>query len=304
MGWTEIVIQVTRDQAEALSDALMESGALSVSVEDADEGTVAEQPLFGEPGMEPTEAAWERSRVVALADVDTDHAMIVNDAAKAIGLDYALPFALRSVEEQDWVRLTQSQFEPIHIGKRIWVVPSWHEAPEPDALVLELDPGLAFGTGSHPTTRLCMEWLEQHAADAATLLDYGCGSGILALVARKLGAQHVIGVDIDPQALESARFNSERNNCEIEYHLPEAFVRSYSENQTFAIVVANILAGPLQLMAPMLAGRVAPGGSLVLSGVLDRQAQEVIAAYAPYLELSVWAEHEGWVTLAGRAPME
>ncbi|ASU40667.1 50S ribosomal protein L11 methyltransferase [Herbaspirillum sp. meg3] len=304
MGWTEIVIQVTRDQAEALSDALMEAGALSVSVEDADEGTTAEQPLFGEPGMEPAEAAWERSRVVALADVDADHATIVTDAAKAIGLDYALPFALRSVEEQDWVRLTQSQFDPIHIGKRIWVVPSWHDAPEPDALVLELDPGLAFGTGSHPTTRLCMEWLEEHAANTSTVLDYGCGSGILALVAKKLGAQHVIGVDIDPQALESARFNSERNACEIEYHLPEAFVRTYPENQTFAIVVANILAGPLQLMAPMLAGRVAPGGSLVLSGVLDRQADEVIAAYAPYIALSVWAEHEGWVALAGQAPTE
>jgi len=304
MGWTEIVIQVTRDQAEALSDALMEAGALSVSVEDADEGTIDEQPLFGEPGMEPTEAAWERSRVVALADVDADHATIVTDAAKAIGLDYALPFALRAVEEQDWVRLTQSQFDPIHIGKNIWVVPSWHDAPEPDALVLELDPGLAFGTGSHPTTRLCMEWLEQHAVNAATVLDYGCGSGILALVAKKLNAAHVIGVDIDPQALESARFNSERNACEIEYHLPEAFVRQYPESQTFAIVVANILAGPLQLMAPMLAGRVAPGGALVLSGVLDRQAQEVIAAYAPYLTLSVWAEHEGWVALSGQAPTE
>lgn len=302
MGWTEIVIQVTRDQAEALSDALMEAGALSVSVEDADEGTVAEQPLFGEPGMEPTEAAWERSRVVALADIDADHATIVNDATKAIGLEYALPFALRSVADQDWVRLTQSQFEPIHIGQRIWVVPSWHDAPEPDALVLELDPGLAFGTGSHPTTRLCMEWLEQNAVDATTVLDYGCGSGILALVAKKLGAQQVIGVDIDPQALESAAFNSERNACEIEYHLPEAFVRVYPESQTFAIVVANILAGPLQLMAPMLAGRVAPGGSLVLSGVLDRQADDVIAAYAPYLKLSVWAEHEGWVALAGQAP--
>ena len=304
MGWTEIVIQVTRDQAEALSDALMEAGALSVSVEDADEGTVDEQPLFGEPGMEPAEAAWERSRVVALADVDANHATIVTDAAKAIGLDYALPFALRPVEEQDWVRLTQSQFDPIHIGKRIWVVPSWHDAPEPDALVLELDPGLAFGTGSHPTTRLCMEWLEEHAANASTVLDYGCGSGILALVAKKLGAQEVIGVDIDPQALESARFNSERNACEIDYHLPEAFVRIYPENHAFAIVVANILAGPLQLMAPMLAGRVAPGGSLVLSGVLDRQAEEVIAAYAPYIALTVWAEHEGWVALAGQAPTE
>jgi ribosomal protein L11 methyltransferase len=303
MGWTEIVIQVTRDQAEAFSDALMEAGALSVSVEDADEGTVAEQPLFGEPGMEPAEAAWERSRVVALADVDANHAAIVADAAKAIGLAYALPFALRSVEEQDWVRLTQSQFDPIHIGQRIWVVPSWHDAPEPDALVLELDPGLAFGTGSHPTTRLCMEWLEGNVnAGTPTVLDYGCGSGILALVAKKLEVAQVIGVDIDPQALESAQFNSERNRCAIDYYLPEAFVRHFAENQTFSVVVANILAGPLQLMAPMLSGRVAPGGSLVLSGVLDRQADEVIAAYAPYIKLHVWAEHEGWVALTGQAP--
>lgn len=302
MSWTEIVIEVPRSQAEALSDALMAAGALSVSVEDADEGTVAEQPLFGEPGMEPVEAAWERSRVVALSDDHADHATIVNDAVKAIGLDYALPFALRAVAEQDWVRLTQSQFDPIHIGRRIWVVPSWHVAPDPDALVLELDPGLAFGTGSHPTTRLCMEWLEQHAADAPSVLDYGCGSGILALVAKKLGAPQVVGVDIDPQALESARFNSARNACEIDYFLPEAFVGQFPEQQSFAIVVANILAGPLQLIAPMLAGRVAPGGSLVLSGVLDRQAEEVIAAYAPYLPLRVWSESEGWVALAGRIP--
>jgi len=302
MSWTEIVIEVARDQAEALSDALMDAGALSVSVEDADEGTDAEQPLFGEPGMEPKESAWERSRVVALADVDANHATIVADAVAALGLDYALPFALRPVAEQDWVRLTQSQFEPIHIGKRIWVVPSWHDAPDPDALVLELDPGLAFGTGSHPTTRLCMEWLEAHLAAAPTVLDYGCGSGILALVAKKLGSPVVVGVDIDPQALESARFNSERNHCEIDYYLPEAFAQAYPVGQTFAVVVANILAGPLQVMAPMLAGRVAAGGALVLSGVLDRQADEVIAAYAPYISLTVWAEHEGWVALAGQLP--
>lgn len=302
MSWTEIVIEVARDQAEALSDALMDAGALSVSVEDADEGTDAEQPLFGEPGMEPKESAWERSRVVALADVDANHATIVADAVAALGLDYALPFALRPVAEQDWVRLTQSQFEPIHIGKHIWVVPSWHDAPDPDALVLELDPGLAFGTGSHPTTRLCMEWLEAHLAAAPTVLDYGCGSGILALVAKKLGSPVVVGVDIDPQALESARFNSERNHCEIDYYLPEAFAQAYPVGQTFAVVVANILAGPLQVMAPMLAGRVAAGGALVLSGVLDRQADEVIAAYAPYISLTVWAEHEGWVALAGQLP--
>src|SRR5450830_795178 len=206
MSWTEIVIEVPLTDAENLSDALMEAGALSVSVEDADEGTASEQPLFGEPGMEPKEAAWQRSRVVVLAEVDADHAAIVSTAAAACGVP-APPYSLRPVAAQDWVRLTQSQFDPIHIGKNIWVVPSWHDAPEPDALVLELDPGLAFGTGSHPTTRLCMEWLEQHAVNAATVLDYGCGSGILALVAKKLNAAHVIGVDIDPQALESARFN-------------------------------------------------------------------------------------------------
>ncbi|WP_050469769.1 50S ribosomal protein L11 methyltransferase [Herbaspirillum chlorophenolicum] len=303
MGWVEIVIEVAREQAEALSDALMEAGALSVSVEDADEGTDAERPLFGEPGMEPDEAAWDRSRVVALAGKDADLATIVADATTAIGLGYALPFATREVEEQDWVRLTQSQFEPIHIGQRIWVVPSWHDAPQDsDALVLELDPGLAFGTGSHPTTRLCMEWLETNATQTRTLLDYGCGSGILALVAAKVGVPQVIGVDIDPQALEAANYNSARNQCEVAYFLPEAFAQAHPEGERFEVVVANILAGPLQLMAPMLAGRVAPGGALVLSGVLDRQAQEVIAAYAPYIPLTVWAEHEGWVALAGRLP--
>ena len=211
MSWTEIVIEIARDNAEAMSDALMEAGALSVSVEDADEGTDAEQPLFGEPGMEPKEAAWERSRVVALTDVDADQAAIVATAAQAVGMAEVPAFTMRPVEEQDWVRLTQSQFAPIHIGKNIWVVPSWHEAPDPDGLILELDPGLAFGTGSHPTTRLCMEWLEAHPAPGKSVLDYGCGSGILAMVAKKLGAQTVAGVDIDPQAIESARHGQVRH---------------------------------------------------------------------------------------------
>ena len=202
MSWTEIVIEVARTHAEALSDALMEAGALSVSVEDADFGTDAEQPLFGEPGMEPTEAAWEHSRVVALTPLEADQASIVAEAAQAVGLAASdVAFTLRAVEEQDWVRLTQSQFEPIHIGKNIWVVPSWHDAPDPQALVLELDPGLAFGTGSHPTTRLCMEWLEAHPPVGLSVLDYGCGSGILAMVAAKLGSTDVIGIDIDPQAV-------------------------------------------------------------------------------------------------------
>jgi ribosomal protein L11 methyltransferase len=300
MSWTEIVIEVARRHAESLSDALMESGALSVSVEDADEGTEAEQPLFGEPGMEPTEAAWEHSRVVALAEAGADHAAIVAQAQAACALPQ-LPYTLRPVAEQDWVRLTQSQFEPIHIGKNIWVVPSWHEAPDPAALVLELDPGLAFGTGSHPTTRLCMEWLETHVPQGSSVLDYGCGSGILAMVAKKLGAAKVIGIDIDPQAIESAHYNAERNHCEIDYYLPDQFAHSAdaADRPLFDIVVANILSSPLKLMAPMLAGRVAPGGALVLSGVLDRQAGEVVAAYAPFLKLSVWAERDGWVALAG-----
>jgi ribosomal protein L11 methyltransferase len=300
MSWTEIVIEVARDHAELLSDALMEAGALSVSVEDADEGTEAEQPLFGEPGMEPAEAAWERSRVVALAASDADHAAIVSDAATASGLVAAPPYTLRAVEEQDWVRLTQSQFDPIHIGKNIWVVPSWHDAPDPNGLILELDPGLAFGTGSHPTTRLCMEWLEAHAPQGLSVLDYGCGSGILAMVSKKLGAATVTGVDIDPQAIQAARDNSDRNRCEVEYHLPEQF-SSAAQGKTFDVVVANILSSPLKLMAPMLASRVAPGGALVLSGILVRQADEVAAAYAPFLNMSVWADHEGWVVLSGHS---
>ncbi|MEC5159611.1 50S ribosomal protein L11 methyltransferase [Janthinobacterium sp. CG_S6] len=300
MSWTEIVIEIARDNAEALSDALMEAGALSVSVEDADEGTDAEQPLFGEPGMEPEEAAWEHSRVVALTDVDADQSAIVAAAAKAIRLKTVPAFTLRAVAEQDWVRLTQSQFAPIHIGKNIWVVPSWHEAPDPEGLILELDPGLAFGTGSHPTTRLCMEWLEANPAPGKTVLDYGCGSGILAMVAKKLDSGVVNGVDIDPQAIESARDNALRNKCDIEYFLPDTFAKSAHAGQRFDTVVANILSSPLKVMAPMLSGRVADGGALILSGVLARQANEVIDAYAPFIKLGVWAEQDGWVALHGR----
>jgi ribosomal protein L11 methyltransferase len=299
MSWTEIVIEIEREHAEALSDALMEAGALSVSVEDADEGTDAEQPLFGEPGSELLNEAWEHSRVVALTEVDADQSLLMAHAVQAIGLAAMPSYTLRPVAEQDWVRLTQSQFEPIHIGKNIWVVPSWHDAPDPDALILELDPGLAFGTGSHPTTRLCMEWLEDNPTQDLTVLDYGCGSGILAMVAQKLGAAEVLGVDIDPQAIESALQNATRNHCDIAYYLPDTFATAAFERR-FDIVVANILSSPLKLMAPMLAGRVAPGGALVLSGILARQAEEVIAAYAPLLTMAVWAEQDGWVALFGR----
>jgi ribosomal protein L11 methyltransferase len=299
MSWNEIVIHINREQAEPLSDALMEAGALSVSVEDADEGTEHEQALFGEPGMDIPTRAWEHSRVVALIDPDADPALLLEQAAGEIGIDMP-DFTVRRVEEQDWVRLTQSQFDPIHIGQSIWVVPSWHVAPDPDGIILELDPGLAFGTGSHPTTRLCMEWLEVNTPNGASLLDYGCGSGILAMVAKKVGANLVVGVDIDPQAIESAQQNALHNGCRIDYYLPDAFAQ-HSQKQ-FDVVVANILSSPLKLMAPLLAGKVAAGGHLLLSGVLARQAEEVAEAYAPFIQLTVWAEQEGWVALHGTLP--
>lgn len=294
MAFQECVIEVAQDQADAWSDALFDLGALSVSVEDADADTPDEQPLFGEPGLEPTRLAWNRSRVVALFGDDNDPAVVVAAAANQLGIDPVPDYALRNVEDQDWVRLTQSQFEPIRIGEKIWVVPSWHDAPEPDAVVLELDPGLAFGTGSHPTTRLCMQWLEQNLAAGETVLDYGCGSGILAIVAKKLGAGDTLGIDIDPNAVEASRYNAERNRVEAAFTLPDA-----SSDATYDLVVANILSNPLKLMAAMLSARVRPGGRLVLSGVLERQADEVAAAYAPWLKLSVWRAEEGWVCLHG-----
>ncbi|MBY4805164.1 50S ribosomal protein L11 methyltransferase [Burkholderia cepacia] len=294
MSYRELVVELAREHAEALSDALLELGALSVSVEDADADTPDEQPLFGEPGLVPDRTAWQHSRVVALLAAEHEPAVLLAAAANEVGIAETPTFVVREVEEQDWVRLTQSQFEPIPIGERIWVVPSWHDAPDPDALVLELDPGLAFGTGSHPTTRLCMEWLEQSVKPGQSVLDYGCGSGILAILAKKCGANPVIGIDIDPQAVESARQNSERNRAEVTYGLPDA-----CPDGEFDIVVANILSNPLKLMASMLASKVKPGGRIALSGVLARQADEVAAVYARYVDISVWREHEGWVCLAG-----
>ncbi|CAJ0770441.1 50S ribosomal protein L11 methyltransferase [Ralstonia chuxiongensis] len=297
MTYRECVLEVSRDDAEALSEALFDLGALSVSVEDADADTPEEQPLFGEPGHEPTRLAWNRSRVVALLTDEADPALLVAAAANEINLTPLPAYTVREVEEQDWVRVTQSQFEPIHIGEHIWVVPSWHDAPEPDAVVLELDPGLAFGTGSHPTTRLCMEWLEQHVQPGERTLDYGCGSGILAIVAKKLGAGETVGVDIDPNAVEASRYNAERNHVEATFALPDD-----APEGTFDLVVANILSNPLKLMAAMLCARVRPGGRLILSGVLERQAEEVAAAYASAIPLTVWRSRDGWVCLHGVKP--
>ncbi len=298
----ELVLSCAEDRAEALSDVLLELGVLSVSVEDADSGTEHETPLFGEPGGEPDVQAWHRNRVVALLPDDLELEILLDALQDQTGEDYSNSAALRDVADTDWVRLTQSQFDPISITDQIWIVPSWHrENPEvPSAtdgqnpILIELDPGLAFGTGSHPTTHLCAQWLAASLQPDQTVLDYGCGSGILAIIAAKLGARDVIGVDIDEQAVESTRYNAQNNKVDITASLPDGL-----QPGTFDVVVANILSNPLKVLAPMLCARVAPGGQLILSGVLERQAQEVAAAYAPWIEMTVWQSHEGWVCLSG-----
>jgi len=306
MPYRELIFTVHAEIAEPLGDLLMELGALSITVEDAAAGGYDENPLYGEPGLSPEVQAWDRSTVTALFNPDVDHS---DEAAFIPELLHSLSdagFTLRQPEEkivaeQDWVRLTQSQFAPIQIGERIWVVPSWHETPtDPNAICLAVDPGLAFGTGSHPTTHLCLLWLEQQTQlQNTSLLDYGCGSGILAIAAKKLGCNPVVGTDIDPQAMVAARSNAEINAVDITFALPDDAVPMLSADARYDIVMANILANPLQVLAPALVQRIRPGGQIVLSGVLSRQADEVIATYSQWLTLSVWKESEGWVCLSG-----
>ena len=306
MPYRELIFTVHAEIAEPLGDALMELGALSITVEDAAAGGYDENPLYGEPGLSPEVQAWDRSTVTALFNPDEDHS---DDASFIPELLQSLSdagFTLRPPEEkivaeQDWVRLTQSQFAPIQIGERIWVVPSWHETPtDPNAICLAVDPGLAFGTGSHPTTHLCLLWLEQQSyLQNRSLLDYGCGSGILAIAAKKLGCNPVVGTDIDPQAMVAARSNAEINAVDITFALPDDVVPMLGADARYDIVMANILANPLQVLAPALVQRIRPGGQIVLSGVLSRQADEVIATYSQWLTLSVWKESDGWVCLSG-----
>lgn len=292
--WISVTLQAEATQAESLSEALMDAGALSVSIEDADAGTADEKPQFGEPGLEPS-GLWDHSRVVALFDADVALEGALAEAAAAAGFDAVPPFSCETVAEQNWVQLTQRQFEPIRIDARLWIVPSWHDAPDPAAVNIVLDPGMAFGTGSHPTTRLCLQWLCDHVTPGAHVLDYGCGSGILGIAAARLGAGDVLGVDIDDKALEAALDNAARNDVTMHVqHSGEPL------EARFDIVVANILTNPLKLLAPLLAARVAPGGRIALSGVLAEQADDVIAAYAPWIALEVGATHEGWVRLEGR----
>ena len=297
--WISVTLQAEAAKAEALSDALMEAGALSVSIEDADAGTEAERPQFGEPGHLPT-ALWDHSRVIALFDAAADPAELgamLAEAARAAGFDAVPPFSTETVAEQNWVQLTQSQFDPIRITDRLWIVPSWHEAPDAGAINIELDPGMAFGTGSHPTTRLCLEWLSEAVVPGCSVLDYGCGSGILGIAAAKLGAGEVLGIDIDEKAVEAARDNAARNHAALRLQHSAVPV-----GDTFDLVVANILTNPLCVLAPAISARVAPGGRVALSGVLETQAAQVIEAWAPYIALHVCAAHEGWIRLEGRRP--
>jgi ribosomal protein L11 methyltransferase len=291
--WLQAALVTDAAHAEALSDALMAAGAISASVEDAQAGTELETPQFGEPGS-PTTPIWELSRVVALFEPATDLRERIAAAVRDARIAELPEISFEEVAEQDWVRLTQSQFDPIRISDRLWIVPSWHVAPNPQAINLELDPGLAFGTGSHPTTRLCLEWLEAHIEPGCSVLDYGCGSGILGIAALKLGAGNVLGVDIDPAALIAAADNAARNRVAMRLAPSSAPLA-----ETFDRVVANILTNPLMLLAPLLVSRLKPGGRLALSGVLESQADQVIAAYAPHVSLSVGATHEGWVRLEG-----
>jgi ribosomal protein L11 methyltransferase len=296
MAWRELRFVCDAAVADAISDALIGAGAISVSIEDADAGTAAEQPLFGEPGS-ASEAAWARNTVVVLVDSGVDTQGMVAAAAHQVGLVTLPRVASVNVPEQDWVRLTQSQFDPIRISERLWIVPSWHSTPDPSAVSIKLDPGLAFGTGSHPTTRMCLEWLDLHLEPGDTVLDYGCGSGILGIAAALLGAGSVLATDIDEQALAATRDNALANHVAISVFPPNRW-----PEKAFAVVIANILTNPLKVLAPALTAHVRAGGKLTLSGILESQARDVITAYAPLLKLDIWRSEGGWVCLTGVKP--
>lgn len=287
----ELVLLVPESGVETVSDALDALDALSVSVEDADAHTDHEQALFGEPDMPPPKAGWNRSRVVALFATQAlalDASVLLK--AQEFFTDCAV-VVIQNVPEQDWVRLTQSQFAPVEITPEFWIVPTWHEPPAQAVQVIRLDPGLAFGTGTHPTTRMCLKWIAHQKLPIGNVLDYGCGSGILAIGAAKFGATDIDAVDIDEAAVQSTRANADANHVQLNAGLPD---KASGQYQT---VLANILATPLKVLAPLLCGHVLPGGHLVLAGILARQADELKAAYAPWCALQVADTEDGWILM-------
>lgn len=291
--WLSVALVVGTDAVESLGDALLEHGALSVDVADAAAGTAFEKPIFDEPGGERA-PGWEHGRVTALFPADAAIDMCVREACAEAGLPRETAFEVTRVDDQDWVRATQAQFGPQQVSPRLWIVPSWHTPPDPAALNILLDPGLAFGTGSHPTTRLCLRWLEQTIRGGESVIDFGCGSGILAITALKLGAARAGGVDIDPLAVLAARDNAVQNRVPAEFHTAAERLHGPAD-----IVVANILANPLIVLQPLLATLTRSGGRIALSGILAEQADDVAAAYGGHFALEPVVEEGGWVLVTG-----
>ena len=294
MPWLTLIIDTDAKHAEVLSETLLELGALSVDLLDADADTPDELAIFGEPG-EPPPGVWQHNRVSALFDADRDVAAILRAAAARIGLQDLPEYRIEILEDNDWVRLTQSQFEPIPISPRLWIVPTWHTPSDPSAINIVLDPGLAFGTGSHPTTRLCLRWLDANLRGGEHVLDYGCGSGILAIAARKLGAASAVGVDVDLQAVIASRDNASANQVNnAQFYLPDA-----TPTGQYDVVIANILTNPLRILAPLLAGATRSGGRIVLSGILEEQAQDIMNIYRQWFDLDTPIFEDGWSCLSG-----
>jgi ribosomal protein L11 methyltransferase len=291
MSYLVLRFDAAGGDAERWADALLEAGALAVDCADARAGAADEAALYGEP--QPASAAWPTTRLTAMFDARADAAAALAQVSATLGR-HPPPHTLEAIADTDWVRATQSQFEPIRVSSRVWIIPSWREPVDASAINLRIDPGLAFGTGSHATTRLCVQWLDANLQRGASLLDYGCGSGILAIAAAKLGAGTVSGVDVDAQAVQASQENALANAVDVSFGLPETL-----RPGTFDVVVANILANPLQLLALLLAARVAARGDIVLSGILESQAALVAAAYARWFKLDVWGRDDGWVALAG-----
>ncbi len=293
MPWLTLTITASAPHADILSETLLELGALSVDVHDADADTPDEQAVFGEPG-EPAPNLWLHNRVTALFAENAPLDSIMLEAAHAIGLEQPPAYRTEILADNDWVRLTQSQFDPIRISQRLWIVPTWHTPSNPAAVNITLDPGLAFGTGSHPTTRLCLRWLDVHLHGGEDVLDYGCGSGILAIAALKLGAARAIGVDVDAQAVQSSRDNAAANHVAAQFYLPDDAPKLQAD-----IVVANILTNPLKVLAPLLAAATRQGGQIVLSGILSEQAEDVMRVYAHWFDLKPPVMEDGWTCLSG-----
>lgn len=292
MSWNNLILDAHAENAERYSDWLMELGALSVSVEDRDAGTEYEQAIFAEPGEE-NKGWWASNRVVALLPQGSDPQTFVTEISAR--QDGVVPrYQIEVVEEQDWVQLTQSQFDPIRVSERLWITPSWHQPPAANAVNIVLDPGLAFGTGSHPTTWMCLQWLDSVIEGGETVLDYGCGSGILAIAALRLGAASAVGVDIDTQAMTASRSNAMQNAVRADFHLPDA-----NPDVRYDVVLANILANPLRILAPLLAHHTRAGGRLVLAGLLEEQAEELMAIYRPWFTMTHDTSREGWARLSG-----